>query len=240
MGKVDEAARLFAEAPRHYRDVSPFPIAWLYLQEGLMWERAGETARARELFEAACEKLPAYAHAASHLAAMDPYAKAIERLRPVVERSDDPEYTAQLSEILRRHGEAAEADALLARAKARYDALVVAHPEAFADHAARFWLGAGGDAQKALGLAKKNADVRATEASLDLLLSAATAADAKDVACEAAAKGLKLPYAGAVFRGAASAVASKCAESAAAPVAPSAPATPASPSAAGSATRPLR
>jgi hypothetical protein len=210
MGRHEEAARLFAEAPRGHRDVSPFPYAWLAFQEGLMWERARKPARARELFEAACASLPSYAHAASHLAAMEPYARAIERLRPIVERSDDPEYAAQLSDLLRQRGDATEADALLERAKARFDALVERHPEAFADHAARFWLGSGRDAQKALTLAKKNAEARATDASLDLLLSTAIAADAKGAACEAAAKALKLPYASEVLRSMATDVASKC------------------------------
>src|SRR5262249_46802222 len=40
-GEIDAAERLFAEAPRHYRDVSPFPVAWLYFQQGSMWMREG-------------------------------------------------------------------------------------------------------------------------------------------------------------------------------------------------------
>jgi tetratricopeptide (TPR) repeat protein len=210
MGRVEEAARLFEEAPRRARDTSPFPIAQLELREGLMWERAGNRARARELFEAARERLPAFAHAVSHLAAMEPYARAIELLRPVVERSDNPEYAAQLAELYRRRGEAGEADALLERAKARWDELINKFPEAFADHAARFWLGAGGDRSKALGLAKRNAALRRTEDSLDLLLSAALAAGSEESACEAAKAGVQLPYASEMFRSMATSVAVKC------------------------------
>lgn len=210
MGRFEEAARLFEESPRKYRDTSPFPIAQLEFQEGLMWERAGEKERARELFEAARERLPAYAHAVSHLAAMEPYARGIELLRPVVDRSDNPEYAAQLAELYRRRGEAGEADALLERAKARWNALTERFPEAFADHAARFWLGAGGDRPKALELAKKNAALRKTEASLDLLLSTALAAGSEESACEAAKAGIMLPYASAMFRSMAKSVAVKC------------------------------
>jgi tetratricopeptide (TPR) repeat protein len=213
MGRIEEAARLFEEAPKKHRDVSPFPLAQLEFQEGLMWERAGERARARELFEAACERLPAYAHAVSHLAAMEPYARAIELLRPVVERSDNPEYAAQLAELLRRRGEAGEADALLERAKARWGVVTEKFPEAFADHAARFWLGAGGDRPKALELAKRNAALRKTEEALDLMLSAALAAGSEESACEAARAGVKLPYASEVFRSMASSVAAKCPDS---------------------------
>ncbi|MCK6587908.1 MAG: hypothetical protein L6Q76_10020, partial [Polyangiaceae bacterium] len=199
MGRTEEAAKLFEEAPRSHRDTSPFPLAQLELQEGLMWERAGEGARARELFNAAVERLPAYAHAVAHLAATEPYARAIELLRPVVDRSDNPEYAAQLAEVYRRRGETGEADALMK-----------VFPEAFADHAARFWLGAGGDRAKALDLAKRNAANRKTEAALDLLLSAALAAGSEESACEAARAGIALPYASSMFRSMASSVAAKC------------------------------
>src|SRR5436305_1500759 len=47
-GEVAEAERLFAEAQHHYRDVSPFPIAALYFQNGLLEERAGRPVSARE------------------------------------------------------------------------------------------------------------------------------------------------------------------------------------------------
>jgi len=67
-GEVDEAERLFSEAQYHYRDVSPFPVVWLYFQQGLMWMREGRLERARELFEAAHARLPAYAAAQGHLA----------------------------------------------------------------------------------------------------------------------------------------------------------------------------
>lgn len=210
MGRTEEAAKLFEEAPRSHRDTSPFPLAQLELQEGLMWERAGEGARARELFNAAVERLPAYAHAVAHLAATEPHARAIELLRPVVDRSDNPEYAAQLAEVYRRRGETGEADALMERAKSRWDALMKVFPEAFADHAARFWLGAGGDRAKALDLAKRNAANRKTEAALDLLLSAALAAGSEESACEAARAGIALPYASSMFRSMASSVAAKC------------------------------
>lgn len=213
MGKLDEAERLFVEAQRHFRDVSPFPLAWLYFEQGSMWERAASpegASRARELFAAAVERLPAYAHAAAHLAAMSPYARGIELLRPIAEQADDPEYAAALSMILRRKGDAAEADALLTTAKARYDALTAAHPEAFADHAARFWLNAGGDRQKALALAKKNVEVRKTEAAYDLLLVTALAASSKEEACAAARDGAKLPYASDLFRRTAADVTKTC------------------------------
>ena len=61
------------------------------------------------------------------------------------------------------------------RAAARYDELIASHPEAFADHAAEFWLAAGADQDKALGLAKMNVEVRNTPSARRLLARAVAA-----------------------------------------------------------------
>ncbi|HSN97784.1 MAG TPA: tetratricopeptide repeat protein, partial [Candidatus Nanopelagicales bacterium] len=37
MGRLDEAEQRFTQALEAYRDVSPFPVAWLALERGLMW-----------------------------------------------------------------------------------------------------------------------------------------------------------------------------------------------------------
>ena len=47
-------------------------------------------------------------------------------------------------------------------AAALYDELVTSHQEAFADHAADFWLAAGANPIKALRLATMNVEVRKT------------------------------------------------------------------------------
>jgi hypothetical protein len=49
-----------------------------------------------------------------------------------------------------------EAEHWRCSAAARYDELVLRHPEAFVDHAARFWLTVGGDPQRALGLVERD------------------------------------------------------------------------------------
>ena len=175
-----------------------------------MWERAKKTERARELLEAAVSRLPAYAHAAVHLAAMEPYARGIELLTPIASRSDDPEVAAALADLLRKKGDTGAADETLAKAKARYEAVVAAHPEAYADHAARFWLNAGGDPKKALSLAKKNLEVRKTEESYDLALVTTLSAGAQADACAAAKDGAKLAYMSDLFRRTAADVAAKC------------------------------
>src|SRR5256885_1815389 len=57
LGRAEEAKALFLRAPSDYRSVSAFPVAWLFLQEGRFWERAGEAARARAYYQAAYERL---------------------------------------------------------------------------------------------------------------------------------------------------------------------------------------
>ncbi|MEN3303331.1 MAG: hypothetical protein V7633_5389 [Pseudonocardia sp.] len=51
-----------------------------------------------------------------------------------------PEYAATLSRVLSNAGHSQEAEGWRISAAARYDALVLRHPEAFIGHAAHFWL----------------------------------------------------------------------------------------------------
>lgn len=197
-GEIEEAERLFVEAPHHYRDVSPFPVAWLYFQQGSMWMREGRLERARELFEAAHQRLPAYAAAQGHLAeveaALGRHERAIELLRPLAQTSDDPDYAAQLARILGETGHQKEARRWRAAAATRYGDLIARHPEAFADHAAEFWLAAGGDPKEALALAQTNLRVRTTPRAYELVLQAALAARETAVACDAAGHTAALPH----------------------------------------------
>jgi tetratricopeptide (TPR) repeat protein len=159
-GLVAEAERLFTQARRSYRDVSPFPVASLDFRRGLMWLGEGNLPAARAWFDAARRRVPAYAPALGHLAEVDAALgdrqAAIDRLRPLAVSSDDPDYAASLAGVLRDAGYAEEAGRWRARAAARYDELVLCHPEAFTDHAADFWLSVGGDARRGFLLAWQN------------------------------------------------------------------------------------
>jgi hypothetical protein len=132
----------------------------------------------------------------------------------LVEVSDDPEYAAQLSSLLHDSGARAEAETWRARAAARYSALLAAHPAAFADHAARFWLGPGGAPQKALELAQLNLRGRATADSYALVLEAALSASADGVACRMASRALALARPSPQLRIDASLAAKRCPSSA--------------------------
>lgn len=139
-GELAEAAGLYVEARRRYRDVSPFPVAELDFRQGLMWLRARELPTARVWFEAAVRRVAAHAPALGHLAqveaALGAFDAAIGHLRDVVRCSDDPEYAATLAVVLIDVDRHVEAEHWRTIAAARYDELVVRHPEAYAHHAA--------------------------------------------------------------------------------------------------------
>ena len=200
MGRAAEAEATFAEALGKMRGTSPFPLAWLFFQEASMAERAGDDNRARELFRAAHDRLPAFAHATAHLASFEPLDHAIELLRPLADQSDDPEYAASIAGLLRRKGDGAAADAYLAKGRAGFDRVVAAHPAAYADHAAWFWSAEGGDPKKAVELAKTNTAVRKTERAFEVLLVACAAANDKASMCAAAREAATLKYASESFR----------------------------------------
>lgn len=171
-GKIAEAEGLFRESQRRYQGVSPFPLALLDLQRGLMWLEQGELHTARAWFSAAQSRVPGYVPALGHLAeveaALGEYESAINRLRPLAV-SSDPEYAGLLAGLLSKTGQGDEAGQWRSKAAARYDELVARHPAAFADHAAEFWLTVGADVPKALLLARQNLAVRQTPRAYALL-----------------------------------------------------------------------
>ncbi len=166
-GETAEAEPLFDESYLRYRGVSPFPLAQLEFQRGHMWREAGHPLRARDWFDAAWRRVPAYAPAEGHLAEVEAELgereDAIARLRRLARESDDPDYAAQLARILDEDGNATEADRW--RAASGEAIRRIGFPpsrQAFADHAAEFWSSAGRDPQRAVGLAKLNLEVRNT------------------------------------------------------------------------------
>ncbi|WP_404926179.1 tetratricopeptide repeat protein [Mesorhizobium sp. ORM16] len=166
LGETAAAEELFEESQALFRGVSPFPLAQLEFQRGHMWHEHGDLARAREWYTAAWRRLPAFAHAEGHLAeveaAMGERDGAIARLQRLAAASDDPDYAAQLANILGDAGRIEDAHVWRVRAEERYDALVAKHPAAFADHASEFWASAGGNPERAIALAKLNLEIRRT------------------------------------------------------------------------------
>jgi len=183
--EVPAALEHFAAAESAYRDSSPFPLAWIDFQRGLLFEKHGRFEEARAAYAAAAARLPHYAQAQAHLAGvlavLGERGRAEAILRPLASL-DDPEYAGQLAGLVH---DRAEASRLRADAARRYEALLAEFPEAFADHAARFYLGL--DPARALALARVNLSVRRTAEAYDLALSAAIAAGETDCAMAAQA-----------------------------------------------------
>jgi len=165
-GEMDEAERWFEAATRCYRATSPFPLAMLEFQRGRLWMERDDLRRARSWFGAAVRRLPAYVPALGHLAELDAAlgetTAAIARLRPLALASDDPDYATQLARVLAGAGQTVEAQTWRGKAEVRYEELLARHQDAFADHAAEFWLTIGGDPERALSLAQQNLALRQT------------------------------------------------------------------------------
>ncbi|MBT8493173.1 MAG: hypothetical protein KJO07_08950, partial [Deltaproteobacteria bacterium] len=180
LGDFDAAERLFEEAIGKYLGPSPLLLAWLYFQRGLMWERAGRPALAAEHYQLGLVRFPLYAplvgHLAGNLAAREQPDRAIELLEPLADSSEDPQYLAQLGELLIASGRAKQGRALIEKARASYAELLAESPQAFADHAVDFYLGSGRSPQRALELARLLVEDRPVDRSYQLLLRASAAA----------------------------------------------------------------
>ena len=172
-GELDASERCFTAATCCYRATSPFPVAMLEFQRGQLWMEHGELRRARAWCDTAVRRLPAYVPAQGHLAELDAAlgntAAAIARLRPLALASDDPDYATQLARVLFEAGDTGAAQTWRGKAAARYDELLAHHEDAFADHAAEFWLTVGGDRERALRLARHNLSLRQTPRARALL-----------------------------------------------------------------------
>jgi tetratricopeptide (TPR) repeat protein len=209
-GRAAESQRLFDQARASYRDVSPFTFAWIDFQQASLFERRGDRLAAKRYFAEAREMMPTFAHACVHLAALEAPDRARSLLEPLLGQSDDPEVDAAYGDAIRRLGRNDEAKAFIDRARSRYDELVAKHAEAFADHAALFYLGDGSDPAKALALAKINAANRATEPALQLLIVSALAAGSNDDACSAVVRATALRYATSALRFTVDALRDRC------------------------------
>jgi tetratricopeptide (TPR) repeat protein len=178
-GDTVEARRRYMQSRDSYRGVSPLPLALLAFQMGVMWMNEERLDEARSAFEDAVRQLPAYAPAQGHLAEVEAEMgetdTALQRLYLQAACSDDPDYAAQLARILDGVGRQDVAQHWRRFAAERYAELLDCHPEAFADHAAEFWLAAGADADKALRWARVNLEVRDTPRARKLLDQAAAA-----------------------------------------------------------------
>jgi tetratricopeptide (TPR) repeat protein len=195
LGHPELAETLFERGRTEFNDVSPMKLAWMDFERARAFEREGQTKKALAYLEDALAAFPEYAHAAVHAAASVPPDQAIAMLAVVEKRADDPDVFAAHADALRRARRDAEARAMTDRARKRIEEVLAKHPEAFGDHAARFFLGGGGDVKRALDLAKAAAGRAPSEETLEVWLLAARASGSTIEACAAvkAADGTTCP-----------------------------------------------
>jgi tetratricopeptide (TPR) repeat protein len=163
-----EADAVYRQALSSYHDVSPFPLAWVCFQLGMLWGELvpePDPDRAALWYRRAIAYLPGYVKARVHLAeiymSQDRPRDAEALLVPALS-SPDPEVRWRLADVLIAQGRFEEGERQLDAARLGYEELLGSHPLAFADHAAEFYAGSGNDLRRALELARANVANRPT------------------------------------------------------------------------------
>jgi tetratricopeptide (TPR) repeat protein len=167
-----EADEVYRQAFSSYDDVSPFPLAWVCFQLGMLWGElvpVPDRKLAALWYRRALAYVPAYVKARVHLAEI--YASrgqtrdAKTLLLPALS-SRDPEVRWRLADVLSAEARFEEAAAQLDAARSGFEALLERYPLAFADHAAEFYAGSGNDCLRALELARANVANRPTRRAI--------------------------------------------------------------------------
>ena len=163
-----EADAVYRQALSAYDDVSPFPLAWVCFQLGMLWGElvpVPDPNLAALWYRRAIVYLPGYVKARVHLAeiyASQGQPEEAEVLLTPALSSSDPEVRWRLADVLSAQGRFEEAKTQLDAAQLGFKALLGKHPLAFADHAAEFYAGSGNDHRRALDLARVNVANRPT------------------------------------------------------------------------------
>jgi tetratricopeptide (TPR) repeat protein len=186
----DEADSTYIKALRGYQDVSPFAVAWVCFQLGVLWGELvpkPQLARAGRWYVQAIDYLPCYVKARVHLAeiySQDNRTGEAEALLIPALAAGDPEVNWRLADVLNAGGRFADAEAQMMAARAGFENLLERHLLAFADHGAEFYSGTGGDTGRALELSRINAANRPTLRALEQAFAIAIEAGEPQVASE--------------------------------------------------------
>ena len=183
LNEFTQADEVFRRALRVHSDVSPFAVALVCFQLGVLWGEAvpdRQTRVAAQWYRKAIDYVPSYTKARVHLAEIYSSCGRLEKaealLAPVI-ASSDPEVRWRIADVLRAKGKAAEAEVHLQVARSRFEDLLARHLLAFADHGAEFFASSGNDPCRALELARLNAANRPTLRAFELAHAIALSAD---------------------------------------------------------------
>jgi len=167
-----EADAVYQQAFYSYDDVSPFPLAWVCFQLGMLWGElvpVPDPHLAALWYRRAIAYLPGYVKARVHLAEIYTSQKQngdAELLLLPALSSRDPEVRWRLADVLIAQERFEEAETQLATARLGFDELLERHLLAFADHAAEFYAASGNDYRRALELALANVANRPTRRAI--------------------------------------------------------------------------
>jgi len=194
--EFDEADRIYQRALRTYQQTSPFAVAWVCFQLGVLWGElvpAPQSSRAAYWYRKAIEYLPGYVKARVHLSEIyleDGRLTDAEALLIPAIPSGDPEVFWRLADVMVAMKRFADAEVHLETARRGFETLLSRHLLAFADHGAEFYLGSGNDPTRAFELASINLLNRPTLRAFEQAYEAAVATGVSDSASEilAAAK----------------------------------------------------
>ena len=158
----------YQQAFSSYNDVSPFPLAWVCFQLGMLWGElvpVPDPNLAALWYRRAIAYLPGHVKARVHLAEIylsgNQTTDAEALLLPALS-SSDPEVRWRLADVLIAQDRLEEAEIQLEAARCGFEELLGKHLLAFADHAAEFYAGSGNDCRRALELARANVANRPT------------------------------------------------------------------------------
>ena len=178
-----EADAIYQQAFYSYEGISPFPLAWVCFQLGILWGELVPTPEpnlAALWYRRAIAYVPGYVKARVHLAeiyaSQDQLAEAEALLLPVLS-SRDPEVRWRLAGVLVAQERFDEAKPQLDAARCGFEELLERHLLAFADHAAEFYADGGNDRRRALELARANVANRPTRRAVKQANAIAVMAD---------------------------------------------------------------
>lgn len=188
--EFDEADRVYQRALREYQETSPFAVAWVCFQLGVLWGELVpeiQPSRAAYWYRKAIEYVPCYIKARVHLSEIylqhGRMRDAEDLLLPAVS-SGDPEVFWRLSDVMVAMRRLAHAEAQMQAARSGFEVLLQKHLLAFADHGAEFYAGSGNDPARAFELAAINLQSRPTLRAFEQAFAIAVAADFSDSASE--------------------------------------------------------
>lgn len=178
IGLFQESSDSFMMALNSYKDLSPFPLAWVCFQQGKLWGEQVEDPNlelAHDWYQRAISYIPSYVHARVHLSEIylewGRLEDAQALLRPIADVSD-PEINWRMGQIAEAMGNQRDAHCYFSASDKLYRRLIDSNKAAFADHGAEFYMDSGNDHIFAFELANFNFECRQTLRSFNLLCEA--------------------------------------------------------------------